>query len=232
MKAMCRTILRPGIWSLALAVGFGLALADLSEAVPMCYGGSVIWQQREGVGCVFKQWGEGEQAMCNGLALLHNQLPPRLHPSCWVCIEKGLVPVVKSPAKWSSLRVCVNRDSAKTADFSCLGIVGKAEPHSFNTPQEPLVGGVQHLEACKWTPWLNRDSPGGSGDYETLNDFVSAGKACAKPEKVECRARDGRTPAQTGDVVSCTKQGGAVCVNKKQRPGHRCSDYEVRFCCS
>lgn len=82
--------------------------------------------------------------------------------------------------------------------------------------------------ACEWTPWLNRDRPGGVGDYETLSDFVAAGQACASPEKIECRVRgDGRDWAATGQAYSCTPETGGVCRND----GQSCLDYEVRFCC-
>lgn len=82
-----------------------------------------------------------------------------------------------------------------------------------------------------WTSWLNRDQPGGSGDFETLRDFVAEGKACENPEKIECRTRSGKDWTETGEVYQCVARVGGVCRNSSQPQGKRCSDYEVRFYC-
>lgn len=37
-----------------------------------------------------------------------------------------------------------------------------------------------------WTKWMNRDLPGGTGDWETVSDAVPMG-GCAKPVWIECR---------------------------------------------
>jgi len=80
-----------------------------------------------------------------------------------------------------------------------------------------------------WTPWLNRDAPGGSGDFETLANFVAAGQACANPTAVECKTLGGVNWSQTGEVYSCTLSGG-TCLNASQ-PDGSCQDYQVRFLC-
>ena len=84
---------------------------------------------------------------------------------------------------------------------------------------------------CEWTAWLNRDSPKGAGDVESLADFVAEEKACAEPQKVECRTTDGRPADETGEVVTCTPESGSLCLHRQQAEGVFCSDYEVRFCC-
>jgi len=81
-----------------------------------------------------------------------------------------------------------------------------------------------------WTPWLNRDAPGGSGDFETLANFVAAGQACANPTAVECKTLGGVDWSQTGEVYSCTLSGGGTCLNASQ-PDGSCQNYQVRFLC-
>lgn len=83
----------------------------------------------------------------------------------------------------------------------------------------------------EWTPWLNRDSPGGSGDYETLNDFLKEGKACPAPSGIECQTQDGRNWTETGQVYSCAPDKGGLCKNSDQQGGGGCLDYRVRFRC-
>lgn len=85
-----------------------------------------------------------------------------------------------------------------------------------------------------WTAWLNRDLPGGNGDYETLADFRASGNnICngANPIGIECRvAATGVNWSSSGEVYSCTPLVGGVCVNAEQ-PDFSCQDYQVRFLC-
>ncbi|TNN44909.1 Cartilage intermediate layer protein 2 [Liparis tanakae] len=88
-------------------------------------------------------------------------------------------------------------------------------------------------EAC-WTQWYDRDSPGGSGDWETLADLRTEhpGKICPSPTAIEFETLNGLSAAATGDVISAqdtTK--GFVCKNADQADGKKCSDYRVRFSC-
>lgn len=52
----------------------------------------------------------------------------------------------------------------------------------------------------KWTKWLDRDLPGGNGDYETVVDAVALG-GCASPIYIECQTASGTPWWKTGDVV-------------------------------
>lgn len=79
----------------------------------------------------------------------------------------------------------------------------------------------------RWTPWLNRDSPSGSGDFETLREFVNARQVCASPFSIQCQTTDGRDWQTTGQAYTCDPTVGGVCQNKEQR----CVDYRVRFFC-
>jgi len=85
-----------------------------------------------------------------------------------------------------------------------------------------------------WTNWLNRDSPSGKGDYETLNDFnpslVCDGEI---PVAVECRRiSDHLYYNETGEVVHASPTVGCWCINSEQVNSSYCSNYEVRFQCA
>ena len=86
---------------------------------------------------------------------------------------------------------------------------------------------------CAPTRWFNRDTPNGSGDYETLSALRATGDACDHPTGIECqRASDGVDWQQTGDVGAvCDPTYGFRCVNSSQPIGRKCGDYQVRFFC-
>ena len=82
-----------------------------------------------------------------------------------------------------------------------------------------------------WTAWINRDAPGGAGDYETLVDIRNEGYAvCANPVGIDCQTTSGTPWNSTGQVYSCSVSTGGVCVNAQQSSGS-CLDYKVRFLC-
>ena len=87
----------------------------------------------------------------------------------------------------------------------------------------------------KWTNWLNRDLPWGSGDWELISDLKKEGKMSKEcfPLEIDARTRGAASvPAQaTGEkfeYFDATK--GFACKNSKQGD-KKCQDYEVRFCC-
>jgi len=112
---------------------------------------------------------------------------------------------------------------AKTLSLTALS---DSHGRQFNQTSSRTINVV----APVWTPWLNRDAPGGFGDFETLADFIAAGQACATPFAVECKTLGGVDWSQTGDVYSCTASGGGICLNASQ-PDGSCEDYQVRFLC-
>lgn len=85
--------------------------------------------------------------------------------------------------------------------------------------------------SCKWTGWIDRDNPGGTGDFETLQDIVNSGQGCAQPFDIQCQTLTGQDWKTTGQVYTCTTSQGGVCVNAQQPAGSQCLDYRVRFCC-
>lgn len=89
---------------------------------------------------------------------------------------------------------------------------------------------VQVVDAS-WTPWLNRDNEGGTGDWETLSDFVAAGQACDKSIAIECQTTAGVDWARAGQVYACSLDaGGGICKNADNGAAG-CLDYQVRFLC-
>ncbi|RMH21282.1 MAG: hypothetical protein D6696_06150 [Acidobacteria bacterium] len=205
------------------------AAPDAAGAVPLCDGGKVIWQGDEAVGCVFTRFGEAEKAMCKGAQVLSPtaELPGR----CWVCVVKKYVPAIKDPRQWRLFTVGVKRSGAKRASFACL------RPSLHNQQPYESIGEPTHY--VRWTRWLNRDGPSGSGDFETLRDHrrESPREVCEKPINIECRVKGSGVVVKTGVlpdgvVFTCDKRVGGVCDNRKQKRGVRCRDYEVRFACA
>ncbi len=83
-----------------------------------------------------------------------------------------------------------------------------------------------------WTEWLDRDGPGGTGDFEGLKGHLDQGNACPAPLDIECRSADGQDWGETGQVVTCQPFRGAVCRNGDQTDGRSCLNYIVRFLCA
>jgi hypothetical protein len=205
-----------------------------SQAQPaeVCAGGKVILKDGVLVGCVHRTFGGSERTSCEGLEVIR---PARYLGNCWVCIQEELEDLVLTKGSWSQLKVGDGYGNAGEANFSCLGRhrrIEEAEMQGATTA--PIRQPDFTPSSCSgtWTPWLNRDNQGGSGDYETLRDHVKAGNACPNPTAIECRTTDDRQPwKQSGNVYHCELDKGGYCVNQEQG-GSRCRDFEVRFCCS
>jgi hypothetical protein len=87
-----------------------------------------------------------------------------------------------------------------------------------------------------WTDWLDRDNPGGVGDWETIGAFLNDNppvQICGgnDPVGIKCRTLDGTDWQATGEAdLICDPSYGFRCKNEDQ-PDGRCEDYEVRFQC-
>ena len=67
--------------------------------------------------------------------------------------------------------------------------------------------------------WLDRDNPGGKGDYENTSAIL----------KIRCRFKGGgKITHQNPKGYNCNLPVGGFCVNGKPR-GHRCKDMEVLY---
>jgi hypothetical protein len=112
-----------------------------------------------------------------------------------------------------------------------------------NTPAAACAPGQDC--PCTWSPWVNRDAPSGTGDWEDLTSLVKQGKLkCKRPLAVECRYRPNGalwghqvaaynllTPPVGYTCISSGPSAGGICQNNKTKPLNSCKDSEVRFCC-
>ena len=48
-----------------------------------------------------------------------------------------------------------------------------------------------------WTPWMDRDNPSGTGDWEVLRDIPLA-QVCPRPVGIECQTTSGQPYQSTG----------------------------------
>jgi hypothetical protein len=72
------------------------------------------------------------------------------------------------------------------------------------------------------TPWLDRDNPSATGDYEMTNLLL----------KVACRYVDGHGAVTTGGSYNCNSPMGGWCTNvaaNAGKPAVICRDIEVQF---
>jgi hypothetical protein len=113
----------------------------------------------------------------------------------------------------------------------------------------PTVASPPDNPTC-WTPWMNRDTPTGTGEWETLealaaehpSAFIEAGctfdqysSTVSTPMGVECKQAYSGTPFEHmhdsfTNGVACTPEQGLVCLNADQGYG-TCNNYKIRFNC-
>nr|CAB3262592.1 uncharacterized protein LOC100180679 [Phallusia mammillata] len=88
-------------------------------------------------------------------------------------------------------------------------------------------------ETCagKWTPWLDRDNPGGVGDFETLVELRKERPEviCDRPSLIQAQTLTGVPAGLTGQVTYKSLTDGFKCINNDNKG--QCLDYRVRFCC-
>lgn len=100
------------------------------------------------------------------------------------------------------------------------------------TSNTATIGSVSSGPAGVWTEWYNRDGPDGTGDWETLTDLKKANpEICNDPLQVQCQTTTGLDYTQTGEVVTCAPDKGAICINSQQPDGECDYNYQVRFNC-
>ncbi|WAR14240.1 HMCT-like protein [Mya arenaria] len=83
-----------------------------------------------------------------------------------------------------------------------------------------------------WSSWINTDTPdSGDGDRES---WTAAQKAASCPygkiSRIECRTIDDIASYSSGEIMQCTIEEGAVCLNNDNFP-IPCSDYKIRYFC-
>ncbi len=115
------------------------------------------------------------------------------------------------------------------------------DPEDVGTLLTRQVNELAHRSTSKsdsgyWTEWINSDTPGGTGDHETIFHTtvtapVPAVINCLSREMIECKSTSGLTAAETGEVVTCDPKEGFLCLNSEQPDGRCDHDYEVRYFC-
>ncbi|XP_033636832.1 mucin-5AC-like [Asterias rubens] len=87
---------------------------------------------------------------------------------------------------------------------------------------------------ARWTSWLNRDYPSGSGDWEHVATTGHNPCSSKEPIDVQCRVRGtNQNWSDAGQEIKtkCTPSEGFVCLNADQPRGSSCLNYELRFLC-
>ncbi|XP_057694195.1 mucin-5AC-like [Corythoichthys intestinalis] len=98
-----------------------------------------------------------------------------------------------------------------------------------------------------WTPWFDRDNPGGKGDFEVLSRLRMENpmQICQIPIEIEVQTISGDSAYSTGETFfAFDTDNGFICRNEDQNPrigdeirrneehsSRGCSDYQVRFQC-
>ncbi|XP_025095657.1 mucin-5AC-like [Pomacea canaliculata] len=109
------------------------------------------------------------------------------------------------------------------------------ETQGIPTTPGPLATTAAPTGNCisGWSAWFNNDSPDtGDGDVEKitpqqLSQFCAGGRV----SQVDCRTTEGIEYFSSGEMLTCTVDGGLVCNNADNDPVP-CSDYKIRYECS
>ena len=88
---------------------------------------------------------------------------------------------------------------------------------------------------CKsgWSAWINKDSPDvGDGDHEQMTSSEMASFCPGGTiTKINCETVDGIEYFSSGEVLTCTTDGGLQCNNADNFP-IPCSDYKIQYECT
>ena len=98
-------------------------------------------------------------------------------------------------------------------------------PATSAAPPQPCV--------ARWSDWINKDSPDSEpGDVEKMTPaelaaFCPGGMVA----KADCQTVDGIEYFSSGEILTCSAQGGLQCSNADNFP-NPCSDYKIRYQCT
>ncbi|XP_076461744.1 uncharacterized protein LOC143294198 [Babylonia areolata] len=111
-------------------------------------------------------------------------------------------------------------------------------PASSATPSPTtvvLAPSTAVIPACHsgWSAWINRDSPdAGDGDHEQMTaSELAAFCPGGSISKINCQTADGIEYYSSGEILTCTTDGGLQCNNADNFP-IPCSDYKIQYLCS
>ncbi|KAM5138197.1 mucin-5B-like [Mantella aurantiaca] len=106
------------------------------------------------------------------------------------------------------------------------------------TPKPTTTTSPDCQPQCKWTQWIDVDTPGSDldgGDKETYENIMAKGKQiCKHPQDIECRAEEfpGISIENVGQIVKCDVNVGLVCNNKDQiGKVKECYNYQIKVLC-
>ncbi|PVD30852.1 hypothetical protein C0Q70_10127 [Pomacea canaliculata] len=133
--------------------------------------------------------------------------------------------------------VCNNADNdpIPCSDYEIRYECSCPETQGIPTTPGPLATTAAPTGNCisGWSAWFNNDSPDtGDGDVEKitpqqLSQFCAGGRV----SQVDCRTTEGIEYFSSGEMLTCTVDGGLVCNNADNDPVP-CSDYKIRYECS
>ncbi|CAL8392032.1 unnamed protein product [Gadus morhua 'NCC'] len=161
------------------------------------------------------------------LTSLRNENPGKICPT----------PVGIEVETTTGLSIAAAGEVIAVADAT-TGFICKNEDQPDQTCLDYRVRFVCHPPFCNqhicWSKWLDRDNPGGTGDWETLSQLriQYPGSICDEPLYIEAVTVDTMTPAlATGqNFFIFNPTTGFVCRNSDQTK-RGCLDYKVRFGC-
>ena len=93
----------------------------------------------------------------------------------------------------------------------------------YSNNVEIWIGRLPEEAEVHWTPWYNRDTPGGVGDIEVINQD---GSYCLTPLEIQCRVADSSELEVSKEI--CREEFGVKCNNTEDST---CFDYEIRLQC-
>ena len=114
---------------------------------------------------------------------------------------------------------------------SCVYICGDGICESSEVGSCTVDCGPPPAPYIQWSSWLNRDNPGGTGDWEMLADFSITQVGCSLPAQIDAQTTSGVSWKNTGENLTVSPDLGLVCRNADQSDGS-CLDYRVRFGCA
>ncbi|WAQ93441.1 EDIL3-like protein [Mya arenaria] len=130
--------------------------------------------------------------------------------------------------------VCLNNDNSPVpcSDYKIRYFCECAVSGSTTSLPGQVTTGAPVQCSSNWSSWINTDTPdSGDGDRES---WTAAQKAAFCPygkiSRIECRTIDDIASYSSGEIMQCTIEGGAVCLNDDNFPVP-CSDYKIKYFC-
>lgn len=69
-------------------------------------------------------------------------------------------------------------------------------------------------QPATWTDWVNRDRPGGTGDWQHVPTLYEEGLIpCPNPIGIVCETTDGIPASNTQDILTVSSEKGCICIN-------------------